>query len=147
MYQITSNQQNQQEFDKFVIRDKKNRGRFSKWNPSYIVAMVNKRIAERVYALGRDKQYWNPNRPIVVQSGITSSNIWDCILHIGGGTKAQNKWNPTRMTMIEYPEDGYDKEFRNFVQMIHALHYGYGFSVCFSCLGVFHFLFVRWIMN
>ena len=158
-------------------------------------------------------KYRNPSRPIVLQHGITSEDIWDSILFVGGGTVAESKWNPTKLTVIEYPErenvmimkqwleneveheeysgalaaKGYesleslrgiedqqelgemgipeeeqgpmmaeieklrdieifdklikklkaqkqwvrDGEFRNLLQMVHALHYGFGFSVPF----------------
>lgn len=121
IYRITRDKKNQKEFGKSL----------KKWTPDYFVVMVNKRISEKVYMAYHNGHYQTPNRPIILQQAITSDHIWDSILYIGGGTKAERKWNPTKLSVIEYPPKGRvpEGEFKNLVQMIHALHYGFGFSV------------------
>lgn len=115
-----------------LTRDAPRDSKLRSWKPAFYVLMVNKHISEKVYETrdtGRDIQYNTPRAPIVVQKGITSQNIWDCILFIGGGTKAQRKWNPTKLSIIEYPDNARKGEFRNLLQMVHSLHYGFGFAV------------------
>ena len=53
------------------------------------------------------------------------------LLFIGGGTEAQNKWKPSNLSIIKWPEKLNPNEYRNLVQYLHSLQYGFEFVVPF----------------
>ena len=64
------------------------------WNPNIFYVMINKNISEKVYQyqdIGNNQRtYFNPSHLIIVQTDITSTNIWDTILFIGGRYSKEN---------------------------------------------------------
>ena len=118
-----------------IQRDKDLKSRIKdikKWKPNLIYLMINKNISEKIYEKDKSSgQYTLPKSPLIVQQGIVSETVWDSIWFIGGGTKAQDKWSSSKLTILQYP-DKLLNEVANLYQLIHSLHYGFGFAVPFQ---------------
>ena len=130
------------------------------WKPKLIVVMYNKRVSEKIYEYqhtdGRLK-YSLPSRPCIVQQAIMSADLWDTLMYVCGatdtGTRTKNTAKqtvkPSKVTILDFGGDerknpesktGARKtvweidanEVGNLYQLLHAMHYGYGFAVPFS---------------
>ena len=119
-----------------ISHDKKNplfkAWKLKAWKPKFIVVMYNKKASEKIYEYQHTEEglrYLLPSRPCIVQQAITSQNIWDTLMYVGGGTRAHNKWKPSKVTILDFEID--QSEAANLYQLLHAMHYGYGYSVPF----------------
>ena len=138
-----------------ITHDKKNplfkAWKLKAWKPKFIVVMYNKKVSEKIYEYQHTEEglrYLLPSRPCIVQQAITSQNIWDTLMYVGGGTRAHNKWKPSKVTILDFEID--QSEAANLYQLLHAMHYGYGYSVpfpmgptAFPGMRLFHFAVCR----
>jgi len=107
------------------------KGKF-KWMPEFAFATITRNIVEQIAVFNnKTNQISIPESPIIIQKGLTSSNIWDAIGFFN--IKDENKSKPTRITVLfdELKLSSNPMITSDFYQYIHGLHYSYGFAIPF----------------
>merc|ERR1719203_1582434 len=99
-----------------------------RWKPKLIYVMYNKKTMEKIFEFKRTQNGFNysrPSYPCMIQQSVTSQNMWDTLMYVGGGTKAKDKWKPSKVTILDWSGhrngDPLDKsEAANLFQLLHS---------------------------